>query len=409
LLLRLVSNSLLVCLIAIASCAQDLAAPTPERLVVHSNVLKEDRVIWVRMPAAARRSKAACPVLYLTDAGSHINEIGSTIDFLAENDRIPPLIVVGITNTDRNRDLTPTHADIKSPDGKVVMTMPTSGGADHFLDFIQNELVPEIDKRYSTQPFRIFAGHSLGGLLAIYALMTRDDLFHAYIAVSPSLQWDDGRILHQAQKFFTSRKELKKTLFFSLANEGNAPSQIGDDFQQLQKMLSGNLPKDFVVQVAHYPDEDHGSTVLLAHYAGLRAVFPNWQLPRDEATGLPTGGLPGIEQHYRELSERYGFTVSSENAINQLGYALLVRSQTSEAITVFKRNVELYPHSANTYDSLADGFEAAGQSDQAIQTLEKAVAIGTEANDPLLSDFKKHLERLTAAGKSTPGRNGETK
>jgi uncharacterized protein len=208
---RLVCKSLLVCFIAIASYAQDLAAPpAPERLVVHSNVLKEDRVIWVRVPAAVAGSKAAYPVLYLTDAGSHLNEIGSTIDFLVEHDRMPPVIVVGIANTDRNRDLTPTHADIKSPDGRVIVAMPTSGGADRFLDFIQNELVPEIEKRYPTQSFRIFAGHSLGGLLAIHALITRPNLFNAYIAVSPSLQWDDAKTLHQAQQFFANQKELKK-------------------------------------------------------------------------------------------------------------------------------------------------------------------------------------------------------
>jgi predicted alpha/beta superfamily hydrolase len=90
--------------------------------------------------------------------------------------------------TDRTRDLTPTHADIKNPDGTVT-AFPTSGGADRFLDFIQTELIPEIEKRYRTAPYRIFAGRSLGGLLAIHALFTRPDLFNAYIAVSPSSPW----------------------------------------------------------------------------------------------------------------------------------------------------------------------------------------------------------------------------
>src|ERR1700749_2647979 len=89
---------LFVCIASIPSLAQVSAPPAPQRLVVHSRVLNEDRVIWVRMPAAAQGKRESYPVVYLTDAGTNINEIGSTIDFLADGNFIPPLIVVGIEN-----------------------------------------------------------------------------------------------------------------------------------------------------------------------------------------------------------------------------------------------------------------------------------------------------------------------
>jgi enterochelin esterase-like enzyme len=69
--------------------------------------------------------KDPLPVLYLTDGPGHINEIGNSIDFLVDNGRMPALIVVGIANTDRTRDLTPTHSDTKDSSGKE--TLPTSG------------------------------------------------------------------------------------------------------------------------------------------------------------------------------------------------------------------------------------------------------------------------------------------
>ena len=388
------------CIASMASFAQDVAPPVPQRLVVHSNVLNEDRVVWVRMPAAAQGKKESYPVIYTTDAGRNVNEIGSTIDFLVGANFMPPLIVVGIANTDRNRDLTPSHADEKHSDG-TVEPVPTSGGADKFLDFIQTELVPEIEKRYPTQPYRILTGHSLGGLFAVHALIARPDLFNAYIAASPSLWWDDFRVPRQAQEFFAKQKELRKALFFALGNEGGGMSE---GFEQLQKTLSANRPKGFVVESAHYTKETHGSTELLSHYEGLRAIFASWQAPRDPKTSLPAGGLAGIEQHYGELSERFGFKVSAEREINSFGYELLGAKKVDDAMAAFKRNVELYPRSANVYDSLADGFEAQGKPDLAMANVQKAAEVATQTGDPLLPEFKKHLDRLIAAAKSAPSK-----
>jgi predicted alpha/beta superfamily hydrolase len=98
--------------------------------------------------------------------------------------------------------------------------------------------MPESNKRYRTATYRIFAGHSFGGLLAIHTLITRTNLFDPYIAISPSLQWDDGRTLHQTEQFFATHHELDKTLFFSLASEGNTSNPMGDNFEQFRKTVA---------------------------------------------------------------------------------------------------------------------------------------------------------------------------
>jgi len=385
---------------SLAAFAQDLAPPAPQRLVVHSNILNEDRVVWVRMPAASPGKKDSYPVLYMTDGGTNVNEIGSTIDFLAPG-TIPPLIVVGIANTDGVRDLTPTRADVKESDG--VTSYPTSGGADKFLDFMQTELMPEIEKRYPTQPYRIITGHSLGGLFAIHALVARPNLFNACIASSPSLWWDDDHTVHEVQEFLSKQQEFNKTLFFSLGDEGG---DMNEAFEQLQKAVSAHRPKGFVVQSVRYPEETHNSTELLTHYAALRVIFAGWPAPTDPKTDLPIGGLAGVEQHYRDLSQRFGYNVSAEQAINSLAYRLLRAKKTNEAVAAFERNVELYPDSANVYDSLADGLEAEGKHDLAMENVQKAVEVATRNSDPLLPAFKKHLASLEAASKSASGKAG---
>src|SRR5882762_2298735 len=105
--LRAVSTFVIVCLASVVSIAQNLAPPAPERITIHSNVLNEDREILVRMPPRAQGNKVKYPVLYLTDGDGHINEVGAIIDFLASQGRCAPVMIVGIPNTDRTRDLTP--------------------------------------------------------------------------------------------------------------------------------------------------------------------------------------------------------------------------------------------------------------------------------------------------------------
>jgi len=399
---------LLVAAVAIgafaAASAQDIAPPIPQKLVVHSNILNEDRTIWVRTPRGYESGKDPFPVLYLTDGDGHINEIGNSIDFLVDNGRMPSLIVVGIANTDRTRDLTPTHSDAKDPEGKE--TLPTSGGGDRFFDFIHTELMPEIERRYRTAPYRIFAGHSLGGLMAIHILTSRPEMFQAYIAVSPSLWWEKQTTLHQAQAFFAAHDELNKTLFFSLGNEGEG---MQSGFDGLNKTLTARAPKDFRWESARFPDENHGSTVLRAHYAALRSIFADWEMPRDDKGAL-IGGMSGVEQHYRELSQRYGYPIPvPENLINNLGYQLMGDKKSDEAVAVFKRNVELYPGSANVYDSLADGYESTGKLDLALPNCQKAVDVGTKTNDRNLEQFKDHLKRVQEKLKAPEARTSAQK
>jgi len=393
---RLLACAISLSLLSSAAVAQDLAPPAPQKLTIHSNILNEDRVIWVRTPHWYEQSKNPLPVLYLTDGDGHINEIGNSIDFLQNNQRMPSLIVVGIANTDRTRDLTPSHSDAKNASGKE--ENPTSGGADHFLDFIQTELMPEIEKRYRTAHYRIFSGHSLGGLLAIHILITRPDMFDAYIAVSPSLWWNEKRTLHQAEDFFAARAELNKTLFFSLGNENGG---MKEGFDEMKKTLTAKAPKGFHWDSALYADEDHGSTVLRAHYAGLRTIFYDWQVPRDPASGMPLGGLAGMENHYRQLSTRYGYEIPlPESAVNNLGYQLMGNKKFDEAIAVFQRNVELYPASANVYDSLGEGYENVNKFDLATEETQKAVDMGTKNGDPNLDAYKDHLKRVAAEAKT---------
>jgi predicted alpha/beta superfamily hydrolase len=366
------------------------------RLYLKSDVLKEERVVLVSTPPGYERGGERYPVLYLTDGDAQIGHTISTISFLARNGRMPEMIVVGILNTDRTRDLTPTNASLAIPGGRV-QPFPTSGGADKFLKFIETELIPRIESDYRVHPYRIFAGHSLGGLFAIHAMLARPELFNAYIAVSPSLFWDNDFELKRAEEFFKTHKEWKKTLYFSLGNE---PGDITASFNRFNEILKQYQPKNFDYLSQQFMEEDHGSVVLRSHYAGLRKIFEDWQLPTNAATGAIEGGWASVEEHYKHLSQEFGYAIApSEGQVNRLGYQLIGEGKLDEAIQVFKANVARHPNSPNVYDSLGEAYENSGRPDFARNNYEKAYILGKERNDPNTQIFKANFDRLTGKSK----------
>ena len=390
-LIRLLSGVAVLLLISSAAFAQP-ATGKVKRFSIKSTVLGEDRVILVRTPVGYETNKVSYPVLYMTDGDAHMGHTASTIEFLSQNGRISDLIVVGVTNTDRTRDLSPVKSSDKNAAGEL--QFPTSGGADNFLKFFETELIPEIEKEYRVQPYRILAGHSLGGLFAIHALIAKPGLFNSYVAVSPSLQWENNEALKRAETFLKNQKESKVTLFASIGNE---PGAIGEAFDKLKDALAKSNIKGFEWQAERMADEDHGSVVLRSHYFGLRKVFDGWQMPRDPQSGAFSGGLKGVDAHYKKLSEKFGYSVPTpENVINQLGYQLLFQAKPEEAIAVFKANVERYPGSANVYDSLAEAYERGGRIDLAEPLYDKARTL-----DPDTAIYKTNYERAHTKLKET--------
>ena len=201
------------------------------------------------------------------------------------------------------------------------------------------------------------------------------------------------------EEFLKNQKELRVTLYTSIGNE---PGRIGESFDEFKDALSKTNIKGFEWQAERLDDEDHGSVVLRSHYFGLRKVYEGWQGPRDPKSGAVLGGLKGVDEHYKRLSERFGYSLPvPENLINQMGYQFLADGKPEEAIAVFKANVERYPGSANVYDSLAEAYERGGRIDLAEPLYDKARTLGQQNNDPNAAVFKANYERAHAKLKET--------
>jgi predicted alpha/beta superfamily hydrolase len=367
-----------------------------ERVTLHSKILGEERVMAVVTPASYARSKARYPVLYLTDGDAQIGHLRASAEFLARNGLMPEVILVGILNTARTRDLTPTR-------GTEGTDFPSAGGGERFLDFIERELIPSIDLTYRTLPLRIHAGHSFGGLLALHAVLTRPGLFQAVIAASPSLQWDDQLLLREASVLEEGEVRPPRAVFVAVGSR-EAPPGVLKLFEKFAEPMRRAPWKGYRWAWQVVPDEDHGSVVLPAYYAGLRHVFAGWA-PRDE--GVPPS-LNAVLGHYQALSERWSCNfLPPEGMINLLGYRLLMRGDRAAAIETFRFNAGSHPESANVHDSLGEALEQDGQAAAALESYQRAVQIAEKTADPLLPPLREHLEHLQKRT-STPARPGNT-
>ena len=163
---------------------------------------------------------------------------------------MPEVIVVGVTNTDRTRDLSPS----RDPN------FPTSGGADRFLDFFEKELVPFVESGYRTAPFRIFAGHSAGGLFALHAMRARPGPVPGRDRRQPLARLGRAQGAHAADAVpRRRRREDARALLHARETKG---AELRDVLGQVSSALEGAQSKGLRWGSANYPDENHGSVVL---------------------------------------------------------------------------------------------------------------------------------------------------
>jgi predicted alpha/beta superfamily hydrolase len=197
-----------------------------ETVQLQSTALKETRSLLISKPAGYDNDTYRYPVLYLLDGETHFRYTAAIVDFLAANDRIPKMLVVGIVSggsAKRTHDLTPPS--VAEMDNRF---SPGNGGAEALLSFIGDELIPYVDKTYRTQAYRLLAGHSFGGLFGIYALITKPKLFSGYIVADPSLYWNNQAVAAQAESFFSRTGSLQADLYMTATDVSDkVPSEVG--------------------------------------------------------------------------------------------------------------------------------------------------------------------------------------
>jgi uncharacterized protein len=330
-----------------------------EATKIRSKILNESRSLLISKPPGYDSSTDRYPVLYLLDGETHFQYASAVVNFLSDDDRVPEMLVVGIDSEGtghRTHDLTPPTTD--EMDNRF---NPGNGGADTFLSFMVNELVPFIDKSYRTRPYRLLVGHSFGGLFTIYALVKRPQLFNAYIAADPSLYWNKGAVAAAAESFFSTTSQLQADFYITASGDASEPPSI-------VAALTKKSPAGFRWHYEQMKDEDHVSIPLPSIYRGLETIFDGWNLPHPIAL-YDQEGLEAIHKRFREAGKRFGYPERDVPpfTISMLVAELMQGRRLEEAAKVLLHDPLAYPPPWNQLDALARNYEKRGDTVNAIR------------------------------------------
>jgi predicted alpha/beta superfamily hydrolase len=369
-----------LCVVLADTCIGE-AVSIGESHRIHSSQLREDREYKVYLPENYKWARdKRYPVFYVLDGNSHFLHSAASVDFLSAQGEIPEMIVVAIASTVRVRDFTQTDWSSHWVGG---------GGAGRFRAFLSKELIPEIDKTYRTQDFRVLSGHSAGGQFALYCLTSEPTLFQAYFALSPSLDWDDKLPLRSLESYFSSTPTLTTFVYVGRGDD-YAGGEALAEFNKLVEIL-GKAPRGVRSEIRSFPQETHTTLPLLAQIDALRSLYSGWRV--SEAT--LDKGLAAVETQYENLSKMLGRPVGvPENVLNDLGYASLEQGKIREAIALFQSNVEANPNSATAYDSLAQAFVKDGQLSAAKSAEDHCVQIARQWANPNLVRFEQKANKI---------------
>jgi len=258
-------------LVLLAVIAWRFVHPPYKAFKIFSQALIESRTILEYLPDAYASSGRTYPVLVHLDADPRPSSYGPSFYDIAKNVNalgplVPPMIVLGVTNTKRNRDMLPLPVE----------GMPGSGKAGDFLRFLSEELIPEVKQRYRTSEFRILYGRSDSGLFALYALTEAPEAFEAVIVSSPSLGYHPADMSGRLGRLFRERPDLSKTLFFIYgADEGAVHSGRVPEFADLIRWAASDR---FRLGVKSVPGGGHIPKSSLEE--GLRFVFSTGRAER---------------------------------------------------------------------------------------------------------------------------------
>jgi hypothetical protein len=303
--------SLLLLLFAAPASGQ----PAPEPLVIgevhrlDSVTMGGQRRIVVRLPAGySDHPERRYDVVYVIDGGpeqdfAHLAGLAQSAEV---NGTFTPFILVGIETLRRREEITPPATDVAAYAAELGMT---PGGSARFRRFLAEEVKPWVERRYRTSGTDAVMGESLAGLFVVETLFEQPELFDDYIAVAPSLWWEEMKYGREAAAYLRRLPAGRRRLHLSLADEGYRHQE---GVELLVAALERHAPEG--LRWLYVPLGDSETHASIYHVAALDAWRTFYGTPsRVYLPGPLLSGRP-LRQRTPEENERRARECTRENS-----------------------------------------------------------------------------------------------
>ncbi|MDW3208616.1 MAG: alpha/beta hydrolase-fold protein [Reichenbachiella sp.] len=310
--------------------------------LIQSRALAEDRSINIQLPQEYNNTFDSYGVLYVLDGEYVYDYAAGTVNFLSNAfGHIPPLIVVGIPNIDRLRDVYVTNDD-KDPYAK-------------FLEFIESELKPFIDSNYRTNGFDIIYGWSSASDISMQFFVTKPDLFDAHIQSGTGVG-------PKTAAFFSEQlsKHNYKNRYLYAGTEGSGPRAVG--LEKYKNLIDSLSPKNLKWKF-ELISSSHVDVLAEGIYNGLKFVFNDFYIP----DSVVLKGVEEIKGYYADLDKAYDFQVKIPVGAFGESAGILFQSKPGEAVNLLKYGLTIHPDSADLHGSLGEVYEYLDQTELAIK------------------------------------------
>ena len=376
---------------------------------LYSKALDEYRELFIQLPEGYDpEDSVQYPVVYILD-GEVLLPTVALVQSYYSGGFTPEMILVGISNArNRTRDLTPTK--VREMYGQDFWD--STGGAEQFSAFIEQDLFPYIESKYSVSPYKTLIGHSYAGLFALHTFLEKPDLFNNYIAIDPSLDWDAQVLLKNLDTKLKGQDYTNQALFISLSGQLNMQDQevtidnVMEDDSPMSLFARSNIEFSNRVKAyantglsyswKFYENDLHGTVPFPSIHDGLIACFEWYQMENTFAINNPETSVDSLRSiiAYRaqKLERQFGYFVPPypEDLLNISGYMNMDFGQMDKAKMYFEYAIQYYPKSPNLYDSMADFYERNADYISALAYVKKAFALDDQ------SRYAERIERLQA-------------
>jgi tetratricopeptide (TPR) repeat protein len=280
--------------------------------------------------------------------------------------RTPQMILVGVDNIDRYRDLRPLQQNGEP------------AGIEDFTRFLSEEVIPFIEREYRTAGYRILAGPQAGAVFCLYTLQNHPDLFDAFILNNPLVSEPNTNfLLDQAESFYSGTESLRKFFYIIYGGAGESPEAVAA-VERFARMTEPAREHGFDLRLDDISGNDEFIPPLHIK-EGLRVLFSDYYLPPDRLFS----SLADIRTFYDGLSKSFGYDVApGEWVMTRSADALIEQGEAVPATEILEYQTSLYPNMVNGWWRLAGLAAGRGDTEEAIRLYEKCVEI-----NPSMSNF----------------------